>query len=129
MCRLAGVVYTQQVSITFTGLTGEGHNPLDPSSLVFVDSIEIYVTAISPRVRQIGTGTIPQGVWHAGEVGIGWFGDDPSGNVPDVLGPGYFITAMQRNYQIFAPQTGGHYYGTFWWRLVAGVTIDALVIF
>jgi len=114
-------------SITFSDLSGEGHVPLDPSSNLAVRCFEVYVTAIPPKSRLVGLGTIPRGIWQIGECGLGYFSDDPSANVPDVLGEAHFIHREQEIWYIEAKQLGPSYWGSFWWRLTAGATIDCVV--
>ena len=113
--------------INFSGLTGEGHLPLDSSFSIAVVYIDILVTSIPPKARQIGGSSIPAGIWGIGQVGLGWFTDDPSGNAYDILALPTFIHALAQTEIIMNSQGGFVYFGSFWWRLTAGAMIDVSI--
>jgi len=121
-------VYIHLVGIhTVSGATGEGHEPLDPYSNIAVNTVEVTVTSFNPKGRVIGTGDIPRGIWQVGQVGLGYFNDDPSGNVPDILFEPHSIHQECEGWYIHNGQQGAVYYGSVWWRLNAGVTADISV--
>lgn len=115
------------MSVTFTGLSGEGHLALDSSFSVAVQFIDVLVTTAPPRARQIGSGSIPKAIWNVGQFGLGWFTDDPSGNPTDQLAFPTFIHEVQETLVIPNAQAGAVFYGSFWWRLSVGTVIDAVI--
>ena|SRR5690242_36041 len=115
------------MSITLSGLSGEGHSPLDGSGVVAVAYVTAFVTTIPTRARRIGNGTIPLGLRDIGEVGIGWFPDDPSGVNPPQLADSFFIHLANETRRILTDQGGATFFGSCWWRLAPGVVIDLLV--
>lgn len=115
------------MSATFTGLTGEGHLALDPMFSVAVQFIDVLVTSTPPKARPIGGSSIPAGIWGVGQFGLGWFTDDPSGNPTDQLTFPTFIHCMQQTLVIPTAQGGAVFFGSFWWRLAGGATIDTVI--
>jgi len=115
------------MSISLTGLSGEGHSPLDVSTNVAVQYITAFVTTIPARARRIGDGTLPLGLRDIGEVGIGWFPDDPSGVDPPQMTEGFFIHLANETKRIVNDQGGATFFGSCWWRLAPGVVIDLVV--
>lgn len=116
------------MSLSLTGLTGEGHQPLDPYVLVATMFVEIHVTTVPPKARLVGNGTITKSVWGLGEFGFGWFPDDPDGADPAKLSDSWFIHKIVQNVRVLQMQGGYVYFGSFWWRLNAGTTINADIL-
>lgn len=115
------------MTLSLSGLSGEGHQPLDPLVSVAVTFIDIIVTTAPIRARKIGDGTIPKAIWNIGQFGLGWFTDDASGNATDQLAETNFIHQTQETVRILNAQGGATFFGSFWWRLAPGVVIDAVI--
>lgn len=115
------------MSLTLSGVSGEGRSPLDPSVPVAVQFIDVLITTIPPRARKIGNGTLPLAVWNIGQFGLGWFTDDPSGNATDQMTHTTFIHQVQETLVIPSAQAGAVFYGSIWWRLALGVVADFVV--
>jgi len=115
------------MSIRLAGVTGEGHAALDAFGVVAVRYITVFVNTLPPKTRLVGTGAIPRGVRPIGEVGIGWFPDDPSGVDPAQLAEPFFVHLEAETKQIYQNQGGASYFGSAWWRLVTGANVDILV--
>lgn len=112
------------MSVSYVGLSGEGHSPLDASFAVAAQFIDVRVTTIPTRARKIGNSTLPLAVWNIGQFGLGWFTDDPSANPTDQLALTTFIHQAQETIIVSSSQGGSVFFGSFWWRLAAGVVID-----
>lgn len=104
--------------------SGEGHEALDPGGGVQVHLVEVHVLTVHPKSRLIGTGAIPRGIWQIGQVGLGYFTDDPNPNGYDILFEPHSIHQEREGWYIPSHQEGISYYSSVWWRLNSGVTAN-----
>ncbi len=117
-------IHTHVGSLVVSGASGEGHQALDALVTVAVLSVEVQVLTFSPKGRIVGLGPLPRGIWGIGQVGLGYFGDDPSANPYDILFDPHSIHQETEGWFAQVSNAGYIFYGSVWWRLNSNVTAD-----